>query len=153
MKPIKKNEKKTFEHDPALSASVQPDDGLDPRFDQHGGQSIGKIDRKTAQLCAQVRRVLEFAVPEALQDSDFDALVLDVQPAPNTGHLLVLLSSLTSSDEAANQQLECVLMQHSGQIRTAVAQSIQRKKAPTLTFRVVPVQPQAPPAGLEPATG
>lgn len=138
MKPNKKNSQKTADHDRTLSASVQPDDGVDPRIDRRSDSAASKIDRKAAQLCAQVRRVLEFVVPEALQDSDFDALVLDVQPSPNTGHLLVLLSSLSPLDEAANQQLELVLMQHSGQIRTAVAQSIQRKKTPTLTFRVVP---------------
>jgi len=138
MKPNRKHENKSADHDPTLSQSVQPDDGVDPRFDRRSGLAAGKIDRKAAQLCAQIRRVLEFVVPEALQESDFDALVLDVQPAPNTGHLLVLLSSLSPLDEAASLQLELVLMQHSGQIRTAVAQSIQRKKAPTLTFRIVP---------------
>ncbi len=138
MKPNRKHENKSADHDPTLSQSVQPDDGVDLRFDRRSDSATSKIDRKAAQLCAQIRRVLEFVVPEALQDSDFDALVLDVQPAPNTGHLLVLLSSLSPLDEAASQQLELALMQRSGQIRTAVAQSIQRKKTPTLTFRIVP---------------
>lgn len=85
-----KQKKYLGKYDPALSRSIQPDDGLDPRFDSRRSPlSRKRVDRKAAQLCAQVRRALEFVVPEALVGSKFDALVLDVQPAPNTGHLLI----------------------------------------------------------------
>lgn len=137
-KPKNPNSKDDAAYDPSLSASAQPDDGIDPRYDQRGAPSAPNIDRKAAQLCAQVRRALEFAIPDTLQDTEFDAMVVDVQPAPNTSHMLVLLSSLTPLDEATSQQLELTLMQHSGQLRTAVAQFIQRRKAPTLSFRVIP---------------
>ncbi|MDX1925330.1 MAG: hypothetical protein SFV81_02355 [Pirellulaceae bacterium] len=136
---VMKHQKNTAKHDTRLSGSLQPDDGVDPRYDvRESGFSPSKVDRKAAQLCSQVRRALEFIVPEALQDSDWDALVLDVQPAPNTGHLLVLLQAVQKLDEAGCRQLEAAVFQKSGIIRTAVAGAIQRRKAPTLTFRIVP---------------
>lgn len=134
-----KQRKKTAKHIAELSVSLQPDDGVDPRYDvRETAFSPSKVDRKAAQLCAQVRRALEFIIPNVLQSSDWDAMVLDVQPAPNTGHLLVLLQAVEKLDEAGCHQLESAIFQKSGLIRTAVAGAIQRRKTPTLTFRVVP---------------
>ena len=136
---VMKNRKNTAKHNAELSGSLQPDDGVDPRYDvREAAFSSSKVDRKAAQLCSQVRRALEFIIPETLQGSDWDALVLDVQPAPNTGHLLVLLQAVEELDEDGCQQLEVAIFQKSGPIRTAVAGAIQRRRAPTLTFRVVP---------------
>jgi ribosome-binding factor A len=134
-----KHQRSTNKHDARLSRSLQPDDGVDPRYDVRASEgSSSQVDRKAAQLCSQVRRALEFIVPEALHDSDWDALVLDVQPAPNTGHLLVLLQAVEKLDEHGCRQLEAAVFEKSGIIRTAVAGTIQRRKVPTLTFRVVP---------------
>ena len=134
-----KQKKNVAKHNAKLSGSLQPDDGVDPRYDvRETPFSPDKVDRKAAQLCSQVRRALEFIIPDTLQDSDWDAVVLDVQPAPNTGHLLVLLQAVGKLDQEGCQQLESIIFQKSGIIRTAVAGSIQRRKAPTLTFRVAP---------------
>ncbi len=134
-----KHKKQNIRHNPELAGSLQPDDGVDPRFDVSSTDpSRGKIDRKAAQLCAQVHRALDFIVPEVLQDSEWDALVFDVQPAPNTGHLLVLLQAVEKFDDEKLRQLELAVVQRAGAIRTAVAGSIQRRKTPTFTFRVVP---------------
>ncbi len=134
-----KHRKNTAKHNSELSRSLQPDDGVDPRYDaRETAFSPSKVDRKAAQLCSQVRHALEFIIPEALQDSDWDALVLDVQPAPNTGHLLILLQAVEKLDEDGCRRLEAAIFQKSGIIRTAVAGAIQRRKVPTLTFRVVP---------------
>ena len=136
---VMKHRKNTTKHNPELSGSIQPGDGVDPRYDiRRALSSSSKFDRKAAQLCSQIRRALEFIIPEALQDSDWDAMVLDVRPAPNTGHLLVLLQAIENLDGDRCQQLEAAVFGKLGQIRTAVAGSIQRRKVPTLTFRVVP---------------
>ncbi len=135
-----KHRKNSAKHNSELSKTLQPDDGVDPRYDvRETGAPPGNADRKAAQLCSQIRRALEFIIPEALQDSDWDAMVLDVQPAPNTGHLLVLLQAVEKLDEEGCRQLEAAIFEKSGQIRTAVAGAIQRRKTPTLTFRVVPL--------------
>jgi len=124
-------------HQDSLSGSVQPDDGLAPRFDRRNPLSgSAQADRKAAQLCVQIHRALDFVVPQTLVNTTLDAIVLDVQPAPNTAHLLVLLQATASLTEHECSQLELVLTQNSGVIRTAVAQSIHRRKTPTLSFRV-----------------
>ena len=138
-----KPRKHSIKHNPDLASSLQPDDGVDPRYDARSPEgslsaSRGKVDRKAAQLCSQIHRALDFIIPDTLQDTDWDAMVLDVQPAPNTGHLLVLLQAVGQLDEDGLRQLELAVLQRAGLIRTAVAGSIQRRKTPTLTFRFVP---------------
>jgi ribosome-binding factor A len=130
-----KQQKYKPKHFPELSGSLQPDDGIDPRYDVRGSRSSGKVDRKAAQLCAQVRHALDFIVPAVLQDTELDAMVLDVQPAPNTGNLLVLLTAVDPAQD--DMKLHNAIIERAGTIRLSVAQSIQRRKTPTLTYRVV----------------
>ncbi len=59
---------------PGLVGSIQPGDGFDPRLDRPDSKGDGKkVGIKASQLCAQVRRTLELAVPESLADSIYDA--------------------------------------------------------------------------------
>ena len=95
-------------------------------------------DRKAAQLCAQVRRALDYGISEALSETSMDAYVLDVVPAPNTSHLLVLVQPAIEADASGLRDLEDELQRLSGVLRTTVAESINRRKTPTLSFRVVP---------------
>ncbi len=97
-----------------------------------------RVDRKAAQLCSQIRRALDFAIPEALADTDWDAFVLEVTPAPNTSHLLVLLQTDNHLDEQDRQSLLREIIRRSGIIRTSVAQSIHRRKTPTFSFLIAP---------------
>ena len=99
----------------------------------------GSNDRKSAQLCAQVRRALDFGLSEALSDSTLDAYIMDVVPAPNTSHLLVLVQPAVATDEDGLRSLQEAVLRCSGKLRTVVAESIHRRKAPTLSFQVVPV--------------
>lgn len=130
-----KHRKSKFAHDPRLSGSVQPDDGKDPKYDVRGYHKNRKLDRKAAQLCQQVRQALDFIVPESLQDTELDALVVSVQPAPTTGNLLVLLTGVDPNQD--DLELHQAIVERAGAIRTSVAESIQRRKAPTLTYRVI----------------
>jgi hypothetical protein len=50
-----------------------------------------KFDRKSAQLCKQVQQTLEYLLGDILCDVDAIVNVADVQPAPFTSHLLVIL--------------------------------------------------------------
>ncbi len=102
-------------------------------------QGHGSGNRKAAQLCAQVRRALEYGLSEALSDSTLDAYVMDVVPAPNTSHLLVLVQPAVSMDDAGLRTLQEAIISCSGKLRTMVAESIHRRKTPTLSFQVVPV--------------
>jgi ribosome-binding factor A len=92
-------------------------------------------DRKERQLCRQVRE----AVGEALSTLDDDVLidvwVCDVTPAPDASRLAVLVRGPRDKPpELVKERLERV----SGYLRTEVAQAITRKRAPTLTFEILP---------------
>lgn len=102
-------------------------------------QGNGSSNRKAAQLCAQVRRALDFGLSEALSDSTFDAYIMDVVPAPNTSHLMVLVQPAATLDEEGLRMLQETIVRCSGKLRTTVAESIHRRKAPTLSFQVVPI--------------
>ena len=92
----------------------------------------GKPDHKTAMLCRQVQRVLSLAL-----DGDLGELsVGDVTPAPNAGHLLVELL-VPPGVELSMAELMSRVDAASPRLRHAVAQSISRKRAPSLSF--VPV--------------
>ena len=89
-------------------------------------------DRKTLQLCKQVQRALSFALPETGEDVLLDAYVEDVQPAPDASRLLM-------SVHGKGDPLDLIqaLGTHTGQLRSAVAEAITRRKAPELAFQVV----------------
>lgn len=89
-------------------------------------------DRKTMQLCRQVQRALSFAIGETGDDALLDVYVEDVQPAPDASRMLV--SVHTQSDPLAVIQ---ALDARSGQLRSAVAEAITRRKAPELAWQVV----------------
>jgi ribosome-binding factor A len=137
-----KQKKKSSKDDAGKSQSDK--ERGDPRYDLRyasnaaGAFSRGKIDRKAAQLCAQIRRALDYVIPEVLSETKFDAMVLDVEPAPNTSHLLVILQAIGQLDASEIRELNFEITQRAGSIRTAVAQSIYRRKTPTLSFRIVP---------------
>ncbi len=136
-------QKKKSSNDDAEKSQSENERG-DPRYDLRyasnpaGTFSRGKIDRKAAQLCAQIRRSLDYVIPEVLSETKFDAMVLDVEPATNTSHLLVILQAIGQLDASEIRELDFEIAQRAGSIRTAVAQSIYRRKTPTLSFRIVP---------------
>ena len=92
----------------------------------------GQQNRKTLQLCRQVQRALSFAIGEMGDDVLLDVYVEDVQPAPDASRLLV--SVHTQSDPIAVIQ---TLNEHSGRLRSAVAEAITRRKAPELAWQIV----------------
>lgn len=73
-----------------------------------GARSQPSVDRKTLQLCSQVRRVLEYGVDEVLHGEALVA-VTDVIPAPDASHLLVLVQPMGDTTieetEAIQQRL------------------------------------------------
>ena len=89
------------------------------------------------QLCAQVRHALEYAISEAL-NGEFGVTVLEVIPAPNTSHLLALVQSLEDLSFEESMNLQAELNKRINVLRTAVSESIHRRKTPGLSFQLVP---------------
>jgi ribosome-binding factor A len=114
----------------SLSQSPQPYVDV-PRY--------GSGDRKSMQLCAQVRRALEYGIDEILQGEVMVA-VADVVPAPNTAHLLVLVQPLEDLPFEETIRIQKRLIDATAKLRVIVSQAINRRKTPGLSFQVLPTQ-------------
>ena len=94
-------------------------------------------DRKTKQLCAQVRRVTSQFLGFETSDELLQSLFVEaVDPAPDATCVQVTLSVPQGLDvERADvlERLDAV----SGDLRAEIARTVKRRKAPGLNFLVV----------------
>ena len=96
-------------------------------------------NRKALQLCSQVADTLNYVLSGEFDDELLQNLqVASVVPAPNASQLLVtvypVVATGTNFDAA---EVRRRLSQAAGRLRSEVARSITRKKAPNLLFQVV----------------
>jgi ribosome-binding factor A len=95
-----------------------------------------RTERKDQQLCAQVREALDVAFASA-EDPILEALVVvEVAPHPDAGHLLVTLEQ--SWGDAAPETVRDAVEAIRPDLRHEIANSIHRKRIPTLAFQLVP---------------
>jgi ribosome-binding factor A len=94
-----------------------------------------RVPRKDLQLCAQVREALYWALGAQVGDETLGLLqVVSVEPMPDATRLLVTLAAPPEDDlEIVHARLQAAAKA----IRSEVAVSINRRKAPDLAFRVV----------------
>lgn len=107
------------------------DDGVDPAH-ADGPPRSQAFDRKTAQLCATVRRVIEQILSGESNDPVLSGCnVVEVLPNPNAGRLRVVVEPPTDANpiDVLNR-----LATASGWIRSEIAHSICRRKTPELGF-------------------
>jgi ribosome-binding factor A len=100
-----------------------------------------RADQKARQLCRQVYRTLSVALPGLGDEVLQDLTVIAVDPAPDAGHLLVTVSpGGASAVDVPSGGLDVLarLGGASGRLRAEVARDIVRKRAPELSFRLVP---------------
>ncbi|HEY2859780.1 MAG TPA: hypothetical protein VGJ21_15270 [Terracidiphilus sp.] len=91
-----------------------------------------KVQRKTRQFCRQVQRALNLAF--ASTDSQLqgcEIFVDEVSPAPDCGHLL---AHIVVSEARLISEAMAWLRQNQARLRSEVAMSIARKRAPELLF-------------------
>ena len=93
-------------------------------------------DRKTVQLCGQVKDALSQIVSGLGDDALNGLMVVSVEPAPHAGRLRVTVAAESPADVADLTLIRRQLSKASGLIRSEVARSITRRKAPELTFDV-----------------
>lgn len=103
-----------------------------------------RTDRKTLQLCGQIRDTLNYVLTGELDDDLLRNLYVEnVQPAPDASRLLVSVAPLDAGDAERTDQILQKLLIHTPRIRSEVARSIHRRKTPELSFVVVrPEEPQ-----------
>ena len=113
--------------------------------DWGGGAGGGrKPDRKTLQLCGQVRKALDYVLSGETGDDTLRGLyVQDVVPAPDASRLLATVAPIDPrADLDAGVVLE-KLGYVQPMLRSEVARSINRKKVPDLTFTLAGPPPGA----------
>jgi len=114
-------------------------DSVDPDFAEallsnssERSTSDRKVLRKTQQFCRQVQRALNLAL--ASSDSQLqgcEIFVEEVSPAPDCRHLL---AHVVVSEGRLISEAMTWLRQNQPRLRTEVAMSIARKRAPELAF-------------------
>ena len=114
------------------------------RFHRHsdrhhagGHEPAAQHDRRTLQMCGEVRRTLDLVMTGECDDDVLRGLyVQSVVPAPDAAHLLVTVSPLDPQDATPPHTVLQHLQIFAGKLRTAVAESINRRKAPDLMFHL-----------------
>ena len=113
---------------------------VDPDFARAlgGGRSgTPQAHRKAQQFCRQVQRALNLALADRYEDDGLNELFVDeVTPAPDCGHLLV---HVVVPDNRSIADALSSLRQDAPRLRSEVAMTISRKRAPELSF--VPTAP------------
>jgi ribosome-binding factor A len=88
--------------------------------------------RKAQQFCRQVQRALNLALADRYEDDGLNELFVDdVTPAPDCGHLLVHV--VVPANRSVTDALSS-LRQDASRLRSEVAMTISRKRAPELAF-------------------
>ncbi len=117
--------------------AIGPEDGIDPR-ELIRRATNSTDERKTRQLCRQVERTLSFVLGGEVSDERLrDLMILSVDPAPHSNHLLVTMQTNAVVTGEQLIALEGILSSHKGTMRTAIANAINRRKTPDISLRVV----------------
>ncbi len=121
----------------SLCAEVHPDDGADPRVFFRKGDSRKKPGHKALQLCRQVAEALDALL--AGDESLCDFAIVGVTPAPDSSRLLATVAPRSPEGPIDPGPILTSLARATGRLRSGVAASITRKRAPLITFRLVQV--------------
>lgn len=92
--------------------------------------------RKSLQLCKQIERSLGLILGEFDNPVLSDLQVVGVEPVPHCNRLLITLRQVDGT--SSTRDLLSHLASASGRVRCEIAASIHRKRAPELSFCVVP---------------
>jgi len=104
-----------------------------------GGGRRSRGRQKAMQLCRQAQRALSLALEGECDDDVLrSAYVMSVEPAPDATQLLVRLVIPRSAGDVRADEVMTRLARVHGVLRRAVAEAVTRKRAPELTFVVVP---------------
>jgi len=130
-----KSRKQWLKEVASLCAEIGPEDGVDPRQVFH--QTTRKQShRKTYQVCKQAEKTLNLVLASESVDPLLRELVVrTVEPAPDSAHLLVIVEvDLTTQSE---HEVREAFERANGQLRSAIAMDINRKRAPQISFRLI----------------
>jgi ribosome-binding factor A len=121
-----------------LCAHIHDDDGVDPRYDKKKERgSDAARDRKTLQLCKQVRLIVSAALRGVCRDAVLQELeVVSVRPAPNASRLLVGVQWYGAGLMPGRAAVLSRLGRAKGLLRAEIAAGTSRKRVPELVFEL-----------------
>lgn len=121
----------------SVCGQLNEDDAVDPR--EYFREKYRGQDSKAQRLCRQVQDTISLVLSGEFDDEILQALeVFSVQPAPSTRRLVVIVRPDPQMAQSTTpEQILTRINQVAGQLRTEVARSIARRKAPTLVFEVM----------------
>lgn len=96
-------------------------------------RTAGRNARKDAQLCTQVSEAIDLVLGSVPDEDLLDLFVERVDPAPDAGHLRVVLRAPREADIA---RVLDALEAHHGELRAEVTSAIHRRRTPSLSFVV-----------------
>ncbi len=121
----------------SLCAEISAEDGVEPRF-LTAKQSRKKSSSKELQLGKEAARILSLVLAGETDNPLLrDLVVLSALPEGNGQHLCVMVGHYATDNPFEEAQVLEALSRAQGLFRTVLAQSINRKRVPVLTFRYV----------------
>jgi ribosome-binding factor A len=121
----------------ASAAELSSEDGTDPKaFHEKPWNQPRSAGRKARQLCDQVANALRGILADSADDAIRSLAVVQVEPAPNTGRLLVTVAVVAPADVMDPSTVRTRLQHANGWLRTEVAAAIHRRHAPELAWFV-----------------
>lgn len=128
-----------------LVGRVREGDGVDPRLERPTGRTVGgrrKPDHGADRLAGQILDALRFST--ALSEAGLDDFMFaGVLPGAHGGHFIVEVACLDPQAVYDPADVERILSIRRAKVRAEVSESVHRRKAPDLSFRVKP--PGSPP--------
>lgn len=122
----------------SLVAQLREGDGLDPRLERRKSQpgpGKNKANHSILRLAGQIAKCIRASLGDGLLTS-FD--VVGVEPAQGNNFLVTLGPALPDLDYDPWQVL-LAANDRKGYLRSEITCSINRKRVPNLTFRVLPL--------------
>jgi len=120
-----------------LCGELSSDDGLDPRL--WNKRLSRKVDnRKSSQLCSEVRRVLSLVLANELKDPLLMAVrIVEVSPESTKQQLSIGVKVDEQCSDVREDQVMKSLAGIQGYLRSIIAESVHRKRVPALNFHYV----------------
>lgn len=119
-----------------LCAELTPEDGIDPRKTPHR-QTHRKTDRKTHQVCKQVERTINLLITAGELGELRELTVSAVEPYPDSTHLLIIMEPAIPTALLDEQAVIVALERVKGHLRSVIANTINRKRTPQLSFEFI----------------
>jgi ribosome-binding factor A len=120
-----------------LCDELDHEDGVDPRVLARKYKETA-TNHKNQQLCKEAQHTLSLVLNGELRDPVFDNLeIVDVSTNKDGQFLLVSINHINTGTPPDEKQILNRLQAIQGYIRSAIAQSVNRKRVPSLKFKLL----------------